>query len=219
VKVEIWSDVVCPWCYVGKRRFESALARFEHGGEVDVVWRSFELDPDAPRRRAGTASEHLARKYGRTEEQVADSWRNLTALAAEEGLDYHLESTAGGNSFDAHRLIHLGAAHGLQDAVKERLLRAYFTDGEAIGEPEVLQRLGVESGLDADEVAELLAGDRFATAVREDERRAQLLGINGVPFFAIDDRYGVSGAQPADLLLSALEQAWADRAAVEVAAG
>ena len=219
MQVEIWSDVVCPWCYVGKRRFESALARFAHGAEVEVVWRSFELDPEAPRRRPGTAAEHLARKYGLSAEQVTASWERLTELAADEGLEYHLERTAGGNSFAAHRLIHLGAAHGLQDAVKERLLRAYFTDGEAIGEPEALQRLGVESGLDADEVAELLAGDRFAADVREDERRARLLGINGVPFFAIDGRYGVSGAQPAELLLSALEQAWADRAAVEVAAG
>ena len=219
MQVEIWSDVVCPWCYVGKRRFESALARFAHGSSVEVVWRSFELDPEAPRRRPGTAAEHLARKYGLSAEQVTASWERLTELAADEGLEYHLERTAGGNSFAAHRLIHLGAAHGLQDAVKERLLRAYFTDGEAIGEPEALQRLGVESGLDADEVAELLAGDRFAADVREDERRARLLGINGVPFFAIDGRYGVSGAQPAELLLSALEQAWADRAAVELAAG
>jgi predicted DsbA family dithiol-disulfide isomerase len=215
MKVEIWSDVVCPWCYVGKRRFESALARFEHRGQVDVVWRSFELDPSAPVRREGTAAEHLARKYGMSEEQVAASWERLTALAAAEGLEYHLESTAGGNSFDAHRLIHLGASHGIQDEMKERLLHAYFTDGAAIGEPEVLMALGVEVGLPPEEVAELLAGDRFAAEVRDDERRAQLFGISGVPFFGIDERYGVSGAQSADLILSALDQAWAERVAVD----
>ena len=213
MRIEVWSDVVCPWCYVGKRRLESALSRFPSRDEVEVVWRSFELDPEAPRRRSGTASEHLARKYGRTEEQVAESWRNLTALAAEEGLDYHLESTAGGNSFDAHRLIHLGAAHGIQDEVKERLLRAYFTEGAAIGEPEVLQRLGVEAGLPPDEVAELLAGDRFAAGVRDDEQRGFNFGIRGVPFFGIDERLGVSGAQSSEVILAALEQAWAERAA------
>jgi predicted DsbA family dithiol-disulfide isomerase len=213
MKVEIWSDVVCPWCYVGKRRFESALSRFEHADEVEVVWRSFELDPEAPRRREGTAAEHLGRKYGMSEEQVAASWERLAGLAEAEGLEYHLDRTAGGSSFDAHRLIHLAAAHGMQDEMKERLLLAYFTEGAAIGEPEVLQRLGVEVGLDGAEVAELLAGDRFAAEVREDEHRAQLFGISGVPFFGIDERYGVSGAQSADLILSALEQAWAEREA------
>ncbi len=211
MQVEIWSDVVCPWCYLGKRRFEAALARFEHAAEVEVVWRSFELNPDAPRRREGTAAEHLERKYGLSEEQVAASWERLTALGAAEGLQYRLESTAGGNSFDAHRLAHLGAKHGLQDTVQERLLRAYFTEGAAIGEPEVLQRLGVDAGLDSGEVGELLAGDRFAAEVRADERRAQRFGISAVPFFGIDERYGVSGAQSADLLLATLQQAWSER--------
>lgn len=216
MKVEIWSDVVCPWCYVGKRRFEAALARFAHRDEVEVIWRSFELDPNAPRRREGTTAEHLAAKYGMSPEQVAASEERLTGLAAAEGLEYHLDETTGGNTFDAHRLIHLGAAHGIQDAVKERLMLAYFTEGAAIGEREVLQRLGVDVGLAADEVAELLAGDRFAAEVRDDEHRAQLFGIQGVPFFGIDERYGVSGAQSADLILSALDQAWGEREAAEV---
>jgi predicted DsbA family dithiol-disulfide isomerase len=214
MKVEIWSDVVCPWCYVGKRRFESALARFDHRDDVEVVWRSFELDPEAPARREGTAAEHLASKYGMSPEQVLASQERLTGLAAAEGLEYHLDATAGGNTFDAHRLIHLGAAHGLQDDVKERLMFAYFTEGAAIGEPDVLQRLGVEVGLPGDEVAELLAGDRFAAEVRADEHRARLFGVSGVPFFGIDERYGVSGAQSSDLILSALDQAWAEREAL-----
>lgn len=212
MRIEVWSDVVCPWCYLGKRRLESALRRFAHRDEVELVWRSFELDPGAPRRREGSAAEHLARKYGMTAEQVQASWARLTALGEEEGLEYHLERTQGGSSFDAHRLIHLGGEHGLQDAVKERLLHAYFTEGAAIGEVDVLARLGVEAGLPAAEVAELLAGDRFAGEVRDDERRAQVLGVTGVPFFAIDERYGISGAQSADHLFEALTAAWAERA-------
>jgi predicted DsbA family dithiol-disulfide isomerase len=211
VRVEVWSDVVCPWCYLGKRRLESAIDRFEPGGEIDVVWRSFELDPSAPRRRSVSPMEHLARKYGMTPEQVEASWARLTALAADEGLEYHLDRTQGGSSFDAHRLLQLGAAHGRQDAIKERLLRAYFTEGEPIGEPETLARLGVEAGLPAQEVAELLASDRFTGEVRDDERTAHTHGINAVPFFVIDNRYGISGAQSADLLLAALAQAWSER--------
>jgi predicted DsbA family dithiol-disulfide isomerase len=199
---------------VGKRRLESALERFGHRDEVEVVWRSFELDPNAPRQREGTAAEHLARKYGMTQEQVAASWARLTALAEAEGLEFHLDRARGGSTFDAHRLIHLGAEHGLQDEVKERLLRGYFAESVPIGEPEVLDRLAIEAGLPPDEVAEVLATDRFADAVREDERRARLLGIAGVPFFAIDERYGVSGAQSVELLLEALAAAWAERSPV-----
>lgn len=143
-------------------------------------------------------------------EQVASSWARLTALAEAEGLEYHLDRTQGGSSLDAHRLIHLGAERGIQDEVKERLLRAYFSEGAPIGEPEVLERLAIDAGLPAAEVAEVLASDRFAADVREDERRARLLGIQGVPFFAIDERYGISGAQSADVLLQALEAAWAE---------
>jgi predicted DsbA family dithiol-disulfide isomerase len=211
MKVEVWSDIVCPWCYLGKRRLESALRRFEHGGEVEVVWRSFELDPAAPRLRTLGPAEHLAQKYGMSEEQVAASWARLTALAEAEGLEYHLDRTRGGSSFDAHRLIHLGGMHGLQGEVKERFLRAYFTEGLPIGEQEVAGRLSVEAGLPAAEVVEVLTGDRYADAVREDERAARLLGISGVPFFAIDDRYGVSGAQSSDLLLEAVSAAWRER--------
>jgi predicted DsbA family dithiol-disulfide isomerase len=214
VRVEIWSDVVCPWCYVGKRRLESAVNRFAHREDVEVVWRSFELDPASPRQRDGSAAEHLARKYGMSPEQVAASWARLTALAEAEGLEFHLDRTRGGSTFDAHRLIHLGAEHGLQDEVKERFLRAYFTESLPIGEPDVLDRLALEAGLLPAEVAEVLATDRFADVVREDERRARLLGITGVPFFALDDRYGVSGAQSADLLLEALAVAWADQTPV-----
>jgi predicted DsbA family dithiol-disulfide isomerase len=208
--VEIWSDVVCPWCYVGKRRFETALAAFQHREDVDVAWRSFELDPTAPRVREQRPAEALAAKYGMSVEQAEASQQQLTELAAQEGLEYHLDRTRGGNSFDAHRLIHLGAAHDLQDAVTERLMRAYFTEGEPIGDPDTLVRLAHEAGLDPEGARTGLAGDVYADAVRADEQLAYRLGINGVPYFVLGRRYGVSGAQPAELLHQALEKAYAD---------
>jgi predicted DsbA family dithiol-disulfide isomerase len=205
--VEIWSDVVCPWCYIGKRRFEAALAEFPH--EVETVWRSFELDPGAPATREHSASEHLAAKYGMSLEQAQASHAQMTALAAREGLEYHFETARGGNSFDAHRLIHFAAAHGKQAEAQERVMRAYFTEGVAIGDREELVRLAADLGLDPDEARSVLDSDAYADAVREDERLAQRIGIDGVPFFVLDRRYGVSGAQPAEILVQALEHACA----------
>jgi len=203
--VEIWSDVVCPWCYVGKRRFEAALAGFEHRDEVELTWRSFQLDPHAPREREGSSAEHLASKYGMSVEQAERSNAQMTELAASEGLEYHLDRTRGGNSFDAHRLIHLAADHGRQDEMKERLMRAYFTEGEPVGDLDTLARLAGEVGVDAEPV---LAGDGYADAVLADVELAARIGIRGVPYFVLDRRFGVSGAQPAELLLQALEKAW-----------
>jgi predicted DsbA family dithiol-disulfide isomerase len=209
VTVEIWSDVVCPWCYVGKRRFEKALAAFEHRDEVQVTWRSFELDPHAAREREGSPAEHLARKYGMSVEQAESMNEQMTALAASEGLEYHLDRTRGGNSFDAHRLIHLAAEHGLQDAMQERLMRAYFTEGEAIGDPDTLGTLATELRVDPAG----LDDNAYAEDVRADEVLAARIGISGVPYFVLDRRYGVSGAQPSELLLQALAQAWEARVA------
>ncbi len=200
--VEIWSDVVCPWCYIGKRRFEAAVERFD--GDVEVTWRSFELDPSAPAVRERNASEHLAAKYGMSVEQALASHAQMTELAAQEGLEYHFERASGGNSFDAHRLIHLAAAHGKQGEAKERLMRAYFTEGVPIGDREALIGLGEELGLDA---RAALESDAYADAVRDDEMLAQQIGIQGVPFFVLNRRYGVSGAQPAEVLVQALEKA------------
>jgi predicted DsbA family dithiol-disulfide isomerase len=203
LQVEIWSDVVCPWCYIGKRRFEAAVDQFD--GEVEVTWRSFELDPHAPPTREHTATEHLAAKYGMSHEQAEASHAQMTELAAQEGLEYHFERARGGNSFDAHRLIHLATANGLQDEAMERLMHGYFTDGLPIGDREALKALATELGLDG----EVLDGDDYAEAVREDEYLAQRIGIQGVPFFVLGRRYGVSGAQPAEVLAKALEQACA----------
>lgn len=206
VDVEIWSDIACPWCYVGKRRFERALAEFAHRDDVRVTWRSFELDPQAPREREHDAATHLAEKYGTTREQALAMNANMTEVAAGEGLGFRFDLARGGNTFDAHRLTHLAAAHGLQDAMEERLMRGYLEEGEPIGDPAALERLAIDIGLPADEVRETLASDRFADAVREDERTAAALGITAVPFFVVNREIAVSGAQPPEVLLALLER-------------
>lgn len=211
MKIEIWSDIVCPWCAIGKRRFEQALQSFEHRAAVKVVFRSFELDPSAPAEIEETRNEHLAAKYGMSLAEAAQRHAQTTALAAEEGLEFHFDRARAGNTFNAHRLLHLAAERGVQEQLKERLLLAYFTEGEPIGDPAALQRLATEVGLEADLVAQTLSSDAYADDVRADESRAAALGISGVPFFVFDEKYGVSGAQPADLLLEVLDKAWSGR--------
>ena len=206
--VEIWSDIACPWCYVGKRRFEAALAAFEHRDDVRVTWRSFELDPDAPAERGGERAERLAAKYGMTREQAIEMQDRLTAVAAGDGLDVRFDAVRDGSTFDAHRLVHLAAAHGAQDAMKERLLRAHFTEGELVSDHDVLTRLAVETGLPEDEVRDVLGSDRYAAEVREDERTAMSLGISAVPFFVVDRRMGAAGAHPAEALGELLRRGW-----------
>ncbi len=209
MKVEIWSDVVCPWCYVGKRRFEGALSRFAHRDEVEVVWRAFELDPSAPAVRSGAYADRLAAKYRMNVAEAQAMIDRMVAAGADDGLDLRFDRARPGNTFAAHRLLHLALERGVQDTMKERLLVATFTAGAAIGDPEVLESLAVEVGLDADEVRSVLEGDAYAADVRNDERRAAALGITGVPFFVVDATYGVSGAQPPEVLLGVLEEAWA----------
>src|SRR3954464_2632131 len=218
--VEIWSDVVCPWCYLGKRRFESALADFEHRDDVQVHWHSFELDPNAGPASELPGAERLAAKYGMSVEDARARHAQLEQMAAAEGLEYHLDRTRGGNSFDAHRLHQLAIDRGLGDAVMERLMRAYFTEGEPIGDPEVLVRLVTEAGLDAGEARAVLASERYTDEVRADEHTAARLGVRGVPFFVLGRRYGVSGAQTADVMREALEKAWGgEQGAAAQAAG
>jgi predicted DsbA family dithiol-disulfide isomerase len=202
MKVEIWSDVVCPWCYIGKRRFERALEQFD--GDVEVEWKSFELDPNAPAHR-GPTLEHLARKYGMSVDDARRMHERMTGVAAAEGLEYHLDETQGGNTFDAHRLLQLAKERGLGDAMKERLMHAYFTETEPIGDRELLVRLGEELGL-AD-AREVLESDQYAAAVRRDEHEARLLGISAVPFFVVDRYYGIEGAQPPEAILETLTRA------------
>jgi predicted DsbA family dithiol-disulfide isomerase len=189
--IEIWSDIACPWCYVGKRRFEAALAQFEHRDEVTVRWRSFELDPQAPQEREGDRAKHLADKYGMSVEQAHAAEHQMTETAAGEGLNFRFDIARAGNTFDGHRIVHLAAEHGLQDAMKERILRAYLSEGELISDAQTLTRLAAEVGLPEDEVAETLAGDRFARDVRTDEQDAARLGISAVPTFVVDRAIGI----------------------------
>lgn len=213
VKVDIWSDVVCPWCAIGRARFTAALAEFPHRDDVQVQWHSFELDPEAPRERSESLTEHLAAKYGVSVEQANGMHHKMTETAAADGLEFHFERARSGNTFDAHRLLHHALVTGgpeLQDTLKERFFRAYLTDGEPIGDPEALVRVAAEVGLDADESRAVLASDRYADAVRADELQASRYGITGVPFYVIDEKYGVSGAQPAEALRQVLDTAWAE---------
>ena len=216
--VEIWSDIACPWCYVGKRRFEAALAAFEQRDDVRVTWRSFELDPQALRERAVDSTTHLAEKYGMTHAEAHASQQNLARVAAGDGLDMLFDLARGGNTFDAHRLVLLADSHGLQDPIEERLMRAYFTEGERIGDPDVLVRLGGEVGLSRDEIRDVLAGDRYVVEVREDERTAMSLGISAVPFFVVDRKMGAAGAHPPEALLELLRRGWEARPAIDVLA-
>jgi predicted DsbA family dithiol-disulfide isomerase len=216
--VEIWSDIACPWCYVGKRRFEAALASYEHRDEVRVTWRSFELDPSAPREREHDGATHLAEKYGTSREEALAMHQRMTDTAAHDGLEFRFDLARGGNTFDAHRLLHLAAAHGEQDAMKERIMRAYLTEGELISDHAVLERLALEVGLPQDEVRDALATDRFAADVRDDERTAQSLGIHAVPFFVVDRAMGASGAHPPEALVELLRQARAANPPIPVVA-
>lgn len=208
--VDIWSDIACPWCYIGKRRFESALAEFEHADEVRIRWRSFELDPSAPQEREGDRTEGLASKYGIPVERAREMEQNVIDLAAGEGLAYRLDIARSGRTFDAHRLVHLAQRHDLGDAMKERLLRAYFTEGRLMSDEDTLVELAVEVGLSAEEARDALASGLFAEEVREDEQLASQIGISGVPTFVVNRRLGVSGAQPPDALLELLRRGWAE---------
>jgi predicted DsbA family dithiol-disulfide isomerase len=206
VDVEIWSDIACPWCYVGKRRFEAALTGFEGRDDVRLRWRSFELDPGAPAARERSGAEHLAEKYGMSVEEARARQQHLRDMAAGDGLDMRFDLTRGGNTFDGHRLLQLAAEHGLQTELKERLMRAHHTEGELVSDHETLVRLAAGVGLPEDEVREVLAGDRFAAEVRDDERTAAQIGIHAVPTFVVDRRIAVAGAQPPDVLLDLLRR-------------
>jgi predicted DsbA family dithiol-disulfide isomerase len=208
--VEIWSDVVCPWCYLGKKHFEAALESFEHRAEVEVVYRSFELDPAAPTDVQTPTVERLASKYGMSAEDAAAAQRQMTERAATVGLDFHLDDLTSGNTRDAHRLLHLAKARDLQPELTERLHRAYFTEQRSIFDAQSLTAIAVEAGLDRDEVISVLEDGSYAHDVEADEAMAHAIGVTGVPFFVIDRHFAVSGAQPAAAIVAALDQAWTE---------
>lgn len=208
MEIEVWSDVICPWCYIGKRRLEAALASFEHRDQVQVRWRAFELDPSAPTSALETADQMLARKYGVGPAQVAQMQERVTSLAAGEGLHYRLDLARPTNSFDAHRLTALAASRGRQGEMVEALFSAYLTEGTNTADHDALRALGREVGLPPDEVDAVLTGGAFAEEVRGDEAEATELGATGVPFFVFDRRLAVAGAQDAAIFSQALEQSW-----------
>ncbi|PKH44301.1 Predicted dithiol-disulfide isomerase, DsbA family [Nocardioides alpinus] len=213
MKIEIWSDVVCPWCYIGKRRIENALAGFAHADEVEVRWRSYQLDPGAPTEPTESTSVMLARKYGQSPEGAQQMQDRVEAVAAEDGLIYRLSETLHLNTVDAHRLIHLAHQQGgnaLQGRVKEALLKAYFTEARNVADHAVLREVAAAAGLDATRVDEVLGSREFEADVHADAEQARAYGATGVPFFVIDQKYGVSGAQPTEAFTQVLERAWAD---------
>ena len=206
MRIDIWSDIVCPWCYVGKRRFETALASFD-AAPVEVVHRSFQLNPDAPRDRTTSRREMLMRKYRLTDARMDEMDAQMTQLAAEEGLQYRLDATVTGNTLDAHQLVHLAREQGVQDTMVERLYRAYFSERRSVFDLESLVALARDAGIERDTTRAALSEGRYVSAVRDDIETARRMGITGVPFFVIDGRYGVSGAQSSAAFVEALTAA------------
>jgi len=214
--VEVWSDIACPWCFIGKRRFATALAAFPHREHVRVTWRSYELSPDTPTGPGRPEVDALVEHKGLPADRVRQMFAQVTAVAAGEGLAYDFDRALAFNTFDAHRLVHVAAETGgapLADALVETLFSAHFEHGRDLGDPETLVALAADAGfgaagLDDDAVRAVLAGDRAADAVRADEAQARLLGVTGVPFFVVDRRIAVSGAQPAEVFAQLLEAGW-----------
>ncbi|GAA4400002.1 protein disulfide isomerase FrnE [Fodinibacter luteus] len=208
MRIDVWSDILCPFCHLGRRHLELALEQFEHRDEVGVVWHSFQLDRTAPAVDDTPPLDRVAEKYGATREQMVAQHERMASDAASVGLDFQWERLRGGNSYDAHRLIHLAREHGREETVTERVMRGWYSEGEAIGDHDTLVRLGVEGGLAEDAVRALLAGDDHGIDVRTDLALANQIGITSVPTFVLDQKYGVTGAQPVDVLLGAIRQVW-----------
>ena len=207
MQIDIWSDVACPWCFIGKRRFETALGAWEHRDDVEVTWHSYQLDPTLPEHYDGTEVEYLASRKGMPVEQVRQMFAHVTEQAAGEGLAYDFDRLVVANSLRAHQLLHLAKSVGRADEVKEALLSAHFEQGVDIGDIDALVAIGAAAGIGEQQIREALADERYVPAVRADIEQAQQLGVNGVPFFVFDMRLGLSGAQPASTFTQALERA------------
>ncbi len=208
VRIDVWSDILCPFCHLGRRHLELALEQFEHADEVGVVWHSFQLDRNAPAVDDTPQAERVAAKYGTTAEQMRVQHERMAQDAAAVGLDFRWEDLRGGNSYDAHRLLHLARSLDREAEVTARVMRAWYSEGAAIGDHETLVRLGVEAGLEEQVVRDVLASDDFGIDVRTDEALAAQIGISAVPMFVLDQKYGVSGAQPVEVLLQSIRQVW-----------
>jgi predicted DsbA family dithiol-disulfide isomerase len=210
MKIDIWSDIMCPFCYIGKRKLECALKDFEHKDQVEIVWHSFQLDPNMTTQPGKSIQQYLAERKGQSIEWSLKVHAQVAQSASAEGLKYNFDKAVIANSFDAHRLIHLAQKRGMGGAAKEALLKAYFTDGKNISDHNTLMQIGIDLGLRVVEIGEVLNSNAYANEVKEDMEQANALGVNGVPFFVLDDKYAISGAQPAEVFLNGLRQAWSE---------
>ncbi|WP_439559095.1 DsbA family oxidoreductase [Dyadobacter sp.] len=210
MKVEIWSDVMCPFCYIGKRKFENALAKFPNRDKIQVEWKSFQLNPQMKTEPGKSINEYLAETKGWTPEYASQVNDHVTNMAAEVGLEYNMDKAVLANSFDAHRFLQFAKTKGLGDAAEEQLFKAYFTDGKNTADHDTLVELGTAIGLDSAELRAVLEGTRFSEDVRRDVYEAQQVGARGVPFFVLDRKYAVSGAQPSETFLGALQQSFGE---------
>lgn len=208
LKIQIWSDIMCPFCYIGKRRIESALEQFEHKNAVEIEWKSFQLDANFVASEGDNLTEHLAEKYQKDTDWAQEMMDNMTQNAKNSGLDFHFEKAVMANSFHAHRLLHLAKKHQLGNELKELLFKAYLTDGKNIGDLETLKQLGIQVGLDAVAIDDVLQSDAYSENVKEDIEMAQKIGVQGVPFFVLDNKYAVSGAQHVETFVQTIEKVW-----------
>jgi len=208
MKVEIWSDVVCPFCYIGKRKFEKALEGFEAKDKVAIEWRSFQLDPDMEYVPGQSVHEYLSKRKGTSAVEGKRMNDAMTAMAKEVGLEYNFDKAIVNNTFNAHRLLHFAKEKGLQNEMKERLFRAYYTEGKNVGDIDTLALLGEEVGLQAEEIRTVLQSEKYAQDVLLDQYKAQQIGANGVPFYVFNNKYAVSGAQPSEVFAQVLEKVW-----------
>lgn len=208
MKIEIWSDIICPFCYIGKRKFELALQDFEHKDAVTIEWKSFQLDPTMERQEAGTIDQYLSEKKGMPMEQAKQMSQQVANMAIEVGLDYHFEKAIPTNTIQAHQLLHFAKHHNKQDEMKERLLQAYFTKGEDIGDKNQLGKIAKELGLDEKEAVESIDSSAYTNEIEVDQYHAQQIGVRGVPFFVFNNKYAISGAQAVETFSELLEKVW-----------
>lgn len=208
LKIQIWSDVMCPFCYIGKRKIEEAITQFENKDSIEIEWKSFQLDPNFVATPGETVVDHLAEKYRRDTDWAQSMVENTSQTAKSNGLDFHFEKAILANSLNAHRLLHLAKTHNRSNELKELLFKAYLTDGKNVNDWNTLLEIGQKAGLHIDEIKQLIDTDTYTKEVRQDQQEAQDLGVTGVPFFVFDNKYAVSGAQPTDVFLKTLEKTW-----------
>jgi predicted DsbA family dithiol-disulfide isomerase len=208
LKIQIWSDIMCPFCYIGKRRIEEALQNFKHKDAVEIEWKSYQLDASFIASPEDNMVEHLAEKYRKDNDWAQNMLDNMTQNAKTAGLDFHFEKAILANSFNAHRLLHLAKKYNLANDLEELLFKAYLTEGKNINDLETLSKLGIEVGLDSEEIAQVLNSNTYGSEVQQDQEEANVIGVQGVPFFVLDNKYAISGAQPATAFLETLEKVW-----------